>query len=242
MRKINCALISLFFITCSSLSFEEWQKIKKEKGVEEAGVYHVLTTLSIAGIIFPWIIFLALYDCEEKGGLVEKPKTKIITKRVDGIKKEVITRILYTDSQDRPHNLKGHASLEEGKKAYYIHGARVDKKLIQSIKKGELKVAEILREGNQEVKRALIEHYGRTNFFKDCDFKVKHSDDFGDLCSVDMGEEACYFVKVINGTENENGSFDTYFLQVPGDMDTAKEAVAWTYGMSVEEYDNVLRT
>lgn len=50
-------------------------------------------------------------------------------------------------------------------------------------------------------------------------------------------------VEVVNGTRQPDGSREHYYLQVPPELRTAREAVAWTYGMSEQRYsDLVLRT
>lgn len=71
-----------------------------------------------------------------------------------------------------------------------------------------------------------------------------HSDDFGDLFRVfyKRGNRYYYFVKVINGTPEPDGSYTEYFLEVPPDMETAKEAVAWTYGIHPDDYNLIIRT
>lgn len=43
-------------------------------------------------------------------------------------------------------------------------------------------------------------------------------------------------VEVVNGTPEPDGSRRTYWLRVPPSMQTAQEAVAWTYGMTRDEY------
>jgi hypothetical protein len=43
-------------------------------------------------------------------------------------------------------------------------------------------------------------------------------------------------VEVVNGTADPDGSHRRYFLRVPSNMRTAREAVAWTYGLSAERY------
>ena len=43
-------------------------------------------------------------------------------------------------------------------------------------------------------------------------------------------------VEVINGTPEPDGTRKRYFLQVPADMRTPTEAVAWTYGISAQRY------
>jgi Domain of unknown function (DUF6745) len=50
-------------------------------------------------------------------------------------------------------------------------------------------------------------------------------------------------VEVENGTPEADGTRRHYWLRVPSRMRTAREAVAWTYGLSAEQYANLqLRT
>ena len=50
-------------------------------------------------------------------------------------------------------------------------------------------------------------------------------------------------VEVVNGTPEADGSRKRYFLRVPSRMVTAREAVAWTYGLTDEQYAQLeLRT
>jgi hypothetical protein len=50
-------------------------------------------------------------------------------------------------------------------------------------------------------------------------------------------------VEVVNGTPEPDGSRRHYFLRVPSRMGTAREAVAWTYGVSEPQYAQLkLRT
>jgi hypothetical protein len=41
---------------------------------------------------------------------------------------------------------------------------------------------------------------------------------------------------VVNGTPETDGSRRRYVLRVPSRMRTAREAVAWTYGLTPERY------
>jgi hypothetical protein len=43
-------------------------------------------------------------------------------------------------------------------------------------------------------------------------------------------------VEVVNGTPEPDGTRRHYFLQVPPDLHSAREAVAWTYGMTAQQY------
>ena len=69
-----------------------------------------------------------------------------------------------------------------------------------------------------------------------------NEDDFGKLIRITHNNISHFFVKVINGTAEPDGSFKEYYLKVPPDMDTAKEAVAWTYGLHPDDYHLAART
>jgi hypothetical protein len=50
-------------------------------------------------------------------------------------------------------------------------------------------------------------------------------------------------VEVVNGTTEQDGSRKRFFLRVPSAMRTAREAVAWTYGLTADQYARLeLRT
>jgi len=50
-------------------------------------------------------------------------------------------------------------------------------------------------------------------------------------------------VEVINATPEPDGTHKHFFLQVPAHMRTAREAVAWSYGLSTKAYSRlVVRT
>ncbi len=58
-----------------------------------------------------------------------------------------------------------------------------------------------------------------------------------------MASDAWAAVEVINATPEPDGSRKHYFLQVPANMQTAREAVAWTYGLRADAYTRlVVRT
>jgi hypothetical protein len=57
-----------------------------------------------------------------------------------------------------------------------------------------------------------------------------------------LNDEPIVIVKVLNSTPEADGSTKNYFLRVPPEIRTAKEAVAWTFGMSGEEYSPLRET
>jgi hypothetical protein len=49
-------------------------------------------------------------------------------------------------------------------------------------------------------------------------------------------------VEVINSTPELDGTFRTYFLRVPPETRTARQGVAWTFGMTEQEYAPTVET
>lgn len=127
------------------------------------------------------------------------------------------------------------AALEfcDGAKFYYWHGVEVSEQII--LRPDKIKLKDIFAEPNAEVRRVLVERYGYDNF---CMVAQKiQEDEFGALFYKDMPEdEPWVVVKVENSTPEPDGSFKKYFLRVPPDTRTAKQGIAWTFGLEEDEY------
>jgi hypothetical protein len=104
---------------------------------------------------------------------------------------------------------------------------------------------QISREANVEVRRTMIERYGLERYLRAADatkLDEVHEPPFPGLLGarlwrVDMGRgEPLCIVELVNSTPEPDGSAKSYMLQVPPDMETAHQAVAWTFGMAEHEY------
>lgn len=92
-------------------------------------------------------------------------------------------------------------------------------------------------EENIEIRRALMRAYGESKYLTDSGTKVYHQDEFGTLYRKEIpDDEPICLVKVQNKTAEADGSFKEYFLRVPPTVQTAKEAVAWTFRMKQSVY------
>lgn len=49
--------------------------------------------------------------------------------------------------------------------------------------------------------------------------------------------EPLHMVRVVDATHSTKGERKEYFLRLPPEIETAREAVAWTFGLSREEYN-----
>jgi hypothetical protein len=94
----------------------------------------------------------------------------------------------------------------------------------------EIRISAILK--RPEHKKLLVEHM-REGDIKEL-FKQLEEDEWRDI--VREGE-VWQAVEVVNSTAEPDGTFKTYFLSVPPTVSTAREAVAWTFGLSEKEYE-----
>jgi hypothetical protein len=177
-----------------------------------------------------------------------------------------IPRRVSVDSDRRLHADDGPAfQWLEGIEDFYWHGVHVPAHVVNEASK--ISIPEIEKEKNAEVRRVMVERFGPQRFFAEAKFKEVHSDDWGTLMRKELpGDEPILVVKLINSTEEQDGSFKNYFLRVdpqlrplpgPGLSDedrrswfrrqspqplTARNAVASTYGVRGESYDLAVQT
>ena len=134
------------------------------------------------------------------------------------------------DGQNRLHCEDGLAvSYPDGWGVYAWHGVRVPEFVI--MRPQEITPDKILSEDNAEISRVMIERYGQDNFILNGGFKAQQRDQYGELYRVefDNGDEPIIAVHVKDPSTDRE-----YFLYVPPHVQTAHEAVSWTFG-----YDNV---
>lgn len=140
--------------------------------------------------------------------------------------------------------------------AYFWHGVQVPQWMIEE--RDTITVREIERQANAEVRRAAMEMYlgkdyeadgldGVARYIRDCKAELLDADKrFGRLWQKtlpptqdgwrEFPAETVTMVEVENSTVEKDGSRKRYFLRVPNDMRTARQAVAWTWGMKSKDY------
>ncbi|WP_416968823.1 DUF6745 domain-containing protein [Streptomyces sp. 4F14] len=95
----------------------------------------------------------------------------------------------------------------------------------------------IQAEENAELRRVMLEFYGYERYLADSGAKPVHRDETGVLWRIEMGiDEPVVMVEVVNSTPEPDGSRNVYWLRVPPRTRTAREGVAWTFGLSAEAY------
>lgn len=146
------------------------------------------------------------------------------------------------DEGDRLHSELGPAlAFSDGMKGYFWHGVPVDARLI--LDPGSITIEEIESTRNIELRRVLVERFGPSRYLQECGAEEIHRDSSGVLYKREIeNDEALVMVKVTNSTAEPDGSFREYFLRVPPDMVTARQAVAWTFGMTEESYQPLQET
>lgn len=133
------------------------------------------------------------------------------------------------------HRLGGPAVWwRDGLMLYFIR----DRNVPHHVAHGLFTARGIDEEPNVEIRMAMIHVYGMEKYLQDSNARVVQQDAFGTLYKKeysDQSEELC-MVRVKNSTPEPDGTFKDYILCVPPYIVTAREAVAWTFGLKAEEY------
>lgn len=145
------------------------------------------------------------------------------------------------DSNERLHSANGPAlRYGDGWQTFAWKNVPVPEFAIQNPSAIELSHIANAEVGPQ--RRSLIEIMTPERFVMMRGADCIAQDPFGRLWLRNWRFDAWAAVEVTNGTPEPDGSFKSYFLQVPAHMRSPRQAVAWTYGMREEDYNVVQRT
>ncbi|MFJ1546208.1 DUF6745 domain-containing protein [Streptomyces sp. NPDC088246] len=101
----------------------------------------------------------------------------------------------------------------------------------------------IREEENAELRRVMLEFYGYDRYLTESGAEPVHRDETGVLWRIALdGDEDVVMVEVVNSTPEPDGTHRTYWLRVPPGMRTAKEGVAWTFGLQGDAYAPLRQT
>jgi hypothetical protein len=154
---------------------------------------------------------------------------------------------LSTDSRGRLHCIDGPAlRYRDGWCAYAWKGVQVPAWMIEHPER--ITAARIGETFDPVLRDSMIEIMTPERFINSAAMVRVCEDDAGILWhtswtyrGVTIGSWSA--VEVVNATAEADGSHKRYFLRVPSRMNTAREAVAWTYGLTAEQYAQLqLRT
>jgi hypothetical protein len=149
--------------------------------------------------------------------------------------------LIQQDSAGRLHAANGPAvSCADGWSAHAWKGVLVPRWIIEQ--PGFLSVRTIAAATDPQVRRCMIDIFTPQRFIAEGGaYRVSH-DETGTLWRQRWRWEAWAAVEVVNGTPEPDGGYKRYYLQVPPTMRSAREAVAWSYGLSEQRYRPLLRT
>lgn len=154
--------------------------------------------------------------------------------------------LIRRDDRARLHASSGPAlAYADGTTMWAWHGVRVPRDVIEHPE--TITIESIDGERNTEVRRVLIERFGEERYIRAEGATIVSEDETGRLWRRVSGrspsrwhwvepDEPVVMVEVANTTPEPDGTRKTYVLRVPPDMRTAREAVAWTFGMTGEQY------
>lgn len=149
--------------------------------------------------------------------------------------------LLKRDNRGRLHNDSNMAIRYADDWGFYAwNGVLVDE---YAIMEREITLEMIERETNIEVRRVLIERFGLDEYLKSGKVIKIHQDQYGTLWRMNLDrDEPIVVVQVTNSTPEPDGEYKVYFLRVPPNIMRARQAIAWTFGLSEEDYVPVVQT
>jgi len=149
--------------------------------------------------------------------------------------------VLQQDAQGRLHSADGAAiAYPDGSAIWAWHGVSVPRQVIE--RPEQLTVPQIRSEHSEAVREVMLERYGPERYLRNAGAERVSHDDTGTLWSANLGDERLVVVEVRNSTPEPDGRHTTYWLRVPPEVRTAREAVAWTFGLTADDYQPIIET
>jgi hypothetical protein len=124
----------------------------------------------------------------------------------------------------------------DGWAIHAVHGVRVPGWIVE--RPQEITASKIEAENNAEIRRIMLDRFGWSRYLINSGAKEVSRDERGILFRKQIpSDEDLVMVKVRNSTPEPDGTFKDYFLRVPPTMQTAWEAVAWTFSKDKNDYN-----
>lgn len=146
-----------------------------------------------------------------------------------------------TDPRGRLHSETGPAiAWPDGDTIWAWHGVAVPNWVVTD--PDWISVDAIQREGNVEVRRVMVERMGWERVVGEGGAQKVHQDATGILWQLHPPRTASWrerpakVVEVVNSTPEPDGTRRHYFIRVPPELTTARQAVAWTFELGEVEY------
>ncbi len=150
---------------------------------------------------------------------------------------------LCSDARGRLHHASGPAlRFPDGWSVWAWRGVEVPRWIIEQSEK--ITLASIDEQTDVQIRRCMIEIMTPQRYVALGGAVRVAEDEAGILWRRNwLASDAWAAVEVINATPEPDGTRRHFFLQVPANLRTARDAVAWTYGMRPDAYAGlVLRT
>jgi hypothetical protein len=118
----------------------------------------------------------------------------------------------------------------DGSERWYWQGIAVPAAIVAN--RDSLTAEHVARIDNQELRRVTLERLGWERFLETANAELRAQDDYGKLwlTQIRLDGERTHLVEVVNASAEPDGTYRRYFLRVPPQTRTAREAVAWTFG------------
>ena len=124
-----------------------------------------------------------------------------------------------------------------GSISYYYEGVRIPPHFYT--KPDSLTITEVLAHPNTEVRYVGIKIVGMDRVLDSENTTIIHKDKNKNQILFQIkgifGEPVSY-VKVVNSTQEPDGTYKDYYLCVPPTVKTCQQAVAWTFRLEEQEY------
>ncbi|MFB6817883.1 DUF6745 domain-containing protein [Streptomyces sp. NPDC056347] len=149
---------------------------------------------------------------------------------------------LYRDEAGRLDRGDGPAlAYRDGFALYAWRGMPVPAEFLDEL--NSLTPRRIREEENAELRRVMLEFYGYDRYLTESGAEPVHRDETGVLWRIALdGDEDVVMVEVVNSTPEPDGTHRVYWLRVPPGTRTAKDGVAWTFGLAGDVYAPVRQT
>ena len=125
----------------------------------------------------------------------------------------------------------------DGSGHWYWRGIQLPDTLSQQLP--NLRAVQVAQIQNAELRRLALDYMGTEPFLRSANATRAAQDDYGTLwrTTITIDGEPYVAVEVVNATAEPDGTYRRYFLRVPPETRTAREAVAWTFGFDdTEQY------
>jgi hypothetical protein len=149
--------------------------------------------------------------------------------------------VLHQDAEGRLHHADGPAiAYPDGLAIWAWHGVSVPAQVIERPER--LTVPQIHDEPSLAVREVMLERYGTERYLRDTGARRLCHDDIGALWRTRLGDDPLVVVEVRNTTPEPDGRHRTYWLRVPPEVRTPREAVAWTFGLTADQYRPIIES